>query len=97
MDREQVIAFFYADEDFCIDVRFASFTMAPCKKIIISNPPPASLLPEDTSGAIRRRFVDFQITEPTWLAPAGLPTPYSHAAHATPHPTTPSPFTPATM
>ena len=88
MTREQVIAFLDMDEEFQCDVRFTSFSLAPVRKIFISNPDASTLYPRDESGAIARRIRIVHITEPLFgrpQQPAVSPT-----IEAQPYPTTPT-------
>jgi len=77
MTRAQVIAFFDPDEPCTLDVRYRAFTLpAGVKKIVISNPDPATLSPPDPYHAISRRFQTLEVTSKTYgpRAPvAGLP------------------------
>lgn len=67
MKRAQVIALFDVDEPCTLDVRYKSFTLpAGLKKILISNPSPADLYPEDPYGAITRRVKIVHLTQPTY-------------------------------
>jgi hypothetical protein len=71
MSRQQVIALFDLDEPATLDVRYKSFSLpAGVRKILISNPAPDGLLPDDPHGAIARRFTPLRITEPTWYQAA---------------------------
>lgn len=67
LTRQQVIAFYDEDDDCTLDVRFKSFTLPPCKKIIVSNEAPDTLYPPDPAGAIARRFKKLHITRPTYM------------------------------
>jgi len=70
MSRQQVIALLDLDEPATLDVRYKSFSLpAGVRKILISNPPPAGLLPADPHGAVARRYTALHITEPTWHQP----------------------------
>ena len=88
MTREQVIAFLDMDEEFQCDVRFTSFSLAPVRKIFISNPDASTLYPRDESGAIARRLRIEHLTQPLFgmpQQPAGTPT-----IAGQPYPTTPA-------
>ena len=91
MTREMVIAFFDADDDATINCRFSSFELPPVRKILLSNEPPAKLLPTDHTGAIDRRFVELNINTKTYYEP-GLPIPGWQPITTT-QPTQPSPAT----
>jgi hypothetical protein len=77
MTREQVIAFADQDEECTLDVRYKSIALpAGLKKILVSNPAPATLYPPDPHGAIARRVQLLHITAQTWRsAPQASPPP----------------------
>ena len=77
MSREEVISFLDMDETFNVDIRYKTFDLEPCRKIIISNRSPDGLYPADTEadgtpiGAIDRRKVDIYIGTKTYITPGG--------------------------
>ena len=66
MSREEVIGLFDRDDDFVVNVRFTSFVLPPCRKVLVSNEHPIKSYPVDPSGAVQRRVTVLEVKERTW-------------------------------